>query len=209
MDFKPSEKEKENIIVRTPPRPLSIAYFTALNTSLNLTARPPPVHIFTALVEPNGITSTFPTALHHRFFPFCSICATCLYDRSSSFSFPSSSYFLSHFTAPPMLCNILLYFFLCASIRQTSKGVLKNCSQWENSLSFQTCRIGRVCVLYSIYFLSGQIFMYAWHPLLFSNFRSRRPALSFLSFPLAYGTISETPLNNGYPPTSNDVTHEI
>lgn len=56
MDFKPSEKEKENIIVRTPPRPLSIAYFTALNTSLNLTARPPPVHIFTALVEPNSFT---------------------------------------------------------------------------------------------------------------------------------------------------------
>jgi len=70
MDFKTSEKEKENIIVRTPPQPLSIAYFTALNTSLNLTARPPPVHIFTALVEPNSFTpvSPFPYVRHSALF---------------------------------------------------------------------------------------------------------------------------------------------
>lgn len=106
MDFKPSEKKKENIIVGTPPRPLSIAYFTAfLNTSLNLTARPPPVRIFTALVEPNIFTHSF---VYHSalFVPHC-------------FTFFNG--------------NILFFFFLF-SVQQTSKGVLKNCSQPKNSL---------------------------------------------------------------------------
>lgn len=77
MDLKPSEKEKENIIVRTPPRPLSIAYFTALNTSLNLTARPPPVHIFTALVEPNSFASS---AYPSRPFILLSLCRHIAYN---------------------------------------------------------------------------------------------------------------------------------
>lgn len=76
MDFEPGArrwKKGNNIIVRRNPlwyppfHPpsrertyiISIAYFTALNTSLNLTARPPSVRgrIFTALVEPDSFAS--------------------------------------------------------------------------------------------------------------------------------------------------------
>lgn len=212
MDFKPSEKEKENIIVRTPPRSLSIAYFTALNTSLNLTARPPqPVHIFTALVEPDGTTSPSSTAPRHRFFHSALFVPHCLHDRFSSFSPPSSfrpSCRVQHF--------VVFFFSSCLYPADVEGRFEKLLTPRENSLSFQTCRIGRVCVLYSIYFLSGQIFTCAWHPpppaatprdpsLVRGDPRavpSRLPAR-------VRGTVDEMSFNNGYPPTPNDVTREI